>query len=69
MQEKRAVRGKLYVRFIHIDIRIYNKCPKSFKIDKPINGKFFFQGKPGPRGLIGKDGVRGEKVINCCGMN
>lgn len=27
-----------------------------------------FQGKPGPRGLSGKDGHKGEKVMNCCGI-
>lgn len=42
---------------------------KTFNI-KTINEKSFFfpQGKPGPRGLSGEDGQKGEKVMNCCGI-
>lgn len=62
-QEAKALRGKLYVCFIHIDIWICNQWPECLTLLKQLMENPF-QGKTGPRGLSGKEGSKGEKVIN-----
>lgn len=68
MQEAKVLRAKLYVCLSHIDIWIHNKWPEILTLSRHFMENLF-QGKPGPRGSSGKDGPKGEKVMNCCGMN